>query len=307
MPQARVKITPQQQRTRLQRFVDDAQEFLNESSDPNMPDGEQPPGGDDGNGTHIHLHMGGAAPAAADPMDPSAPMPATDNAAPLDPAAPSQPDDGSGDLGNRVAALEAGQKQILAMLQQLTGANEPTGDEADPDAPPPADEGGDDGDPTRDEFPEDLEDKDKEKPVPARTTDSAALATSYRALLSDAEIIFPGFRAPTFDSAAKRTATVDRMCMIRRKVMDHAYATAEGKALIDTITGKKQFTLDSMKCTDVAVAFRSTAAAKRAINNAMAQGDGKPAKTLDGAPKQHTLADINKANDVFWSSQTAHA
>lgn len=307
MPQERVRLNAPQRRVRLARFLD---ELLEETSDPAMPDGEQPAGsGGDQNGTHIHLHMGGAAPGAANPLDPSLPQPGptADNLDPsappaADPANPSAPLNGDGDIGNRVAALEQGQQAILQQLQQITQMLNPTGDQAPPadpdDADPAESEGGPpDDDTTRDEMPEELEDKEK-----ARTTDSAALATSYSALLADAEILFPGYRAPTFDSAQKRTATVDRMCSIRRKVLDHAYATTDGKTLIDGITGKSTLTLDSMKCTEVATTFRSAVAARKVINNAITAGNGKvPTKTTDNArPKVRTAAEINAANKAFY-------
>lgn len=306
MPQERVRLNAPQRRVRLARFLD---ELLEETSDPAMPDGEQPAGGGDQNGTHIHLHMGGAAPGAANPFDPSLPQPGptADNLDPsappaADPANPSAPPNGDGDIGNRVAALEQGQQAILQQLQQITQMLNPTGDQAPPadpdDADPAESEGGPpDDDTTRDEMPEELEDKEK-----ARTTDSAALATSYSALLADAEILFPGYRAPTFDSAQKRTATVDRMCSIRRKVLDHAYATTDGKTLIDGITGKTTLTLDSMKCTEVAATFRSAVAARKVINNAITAGNGKvPAKTTDNArPRVRTAAEINAANKAFY-------
>lgn len=141
------------------------------------------------------------------------------------------------------------------------------------------------------------------------TRDSAALATSFTEFVSQAEILLPGFRVPTFDSAAPRAATVDSMCAGRRSVLLAAYATKDGKSLIDGITGQKELDLAKVDCSGVALTFRAAATAKGAMNNRAATGDGKtvPDQSQDKTPKRLTLAEINERTTAYWAERTAKA
>jgi uncharacterized protein len=132
--------------------------------------------------------------------------------------------------------------------------------------------------------------------------DSTALEKSHGEFVSQAEILVPGYRVPTFDSASPRKATVDSMCMGRRSVLMAAYATKDGKALIDGITGKTELDLSKAGCADVAVTFKAAAATKAAINNRAATGDTSTLPKTE-APKAVTLADINAANAKHWSQR----
>ena len=136
-----------------------------------------------------------------------------------------------------------------------------------------------------------------------KTRDSAALESGWKTLLAKAEVLVPGFRVPTFDAKAPRKKTVDSMCALRRKVMDAAWNTKDGSALIQGITGKSSLGLAKMGCADVAVLFNAASGAKAAINNAKATHDsaGPQAAAPKGIP---SLAAINKANADFWAKHT---
>lgn len=148
----------------------------------------------------------------------------------------------------------------------------------------------------------------KRKKAKASTGDSAALATSYTALASQAEILQPGFKVPTFDAAITRAATVDRMCNVRRKVLDAFGATPEGAVMLLAANGGNAVDLLSMDCAGCATLFTAAAGMKAAANNATATRDSKtmgaPTGILDvGAPKLPSPADFNKAADDFWKGQ----
>jgi len=307
----RKRLTTADALKRMRAIVGDAEALLEETADPSMAE----EGADPAGGTHIHIHTNGSS-GQGDPddMNPGN-MPktvATDedpNAGAPDGGQP----DAAGDIGARVAALETGMKQIAGTMSELValvkgGGEKPPvpGGDADPDEEDP------DGDPTKDEFPEDLKNKGddttkdelpeefKEK---QKTGDSAALSKSYQQLLSDAEVLVPGFRAPTFDAKANRAKTVDRMCSLRRKALDAFYMTTPGKQVVDTLTGKSDIVLEDMACAPLAQLFKSAAGATRLVNNRSATGD---AGTLPGkveAPKPLGITDLNKQNQEFWAKQ----
>ena len=52
-------------------------------------------------------------------------------------------------------------------------------------------------------------------------------------IASAAEILSPGFPVPTFDA----TTTQDQVCACQREALTKAYATDDGKKIIDAITG----------------------------------------------------------------------
>ena len=114
----------------------------------------------------------------------------------------------------------------------------------------------------------------------------------------------PGFRAPTFDSKAKRATTVDAMCALRRKVLDVAYATAGGQALLDSVHGSKGLALAKMTCVDAANLFRAAAGAKALLNNAQATKDSATTVKPPVAAV-HSIAAINEANRKYWEGRTA--
>jgi hypothetical protein len=243
------------------------------------------PTDEEGDGdTHIHIHTDGSAGKAA---------PSADDA---DPGASDDPTEA------RFQAIEQGMKEMGDAVRQLTEAvtkmaSPSTGaGDADPEDDEDLDP---EDDPTKDADPE-------EDPGKSKTTDSAALAKGYQQLLADAEVLVPGFRAPTFDAKAKRKAMVDRMCSLRRKVLDAAYLTDPGKLLIDSIHGAKTMDTTTMPCVQVAQLFRAAAGAQRLINNRTATGDAsKVPGNQEGQQNKSVAASIaalNEANAKFWGT-----
>ena len=174
------------------------------------------------------------------------------------------------------------------------GAPAPVQDDMDgqmvdnPDAgAPPADGDGD-------EMPEG---KTKDR---ATVGDSAALASSFQQLVSDAEILLPGYRVPTLDAALPRAKTIDRMCSLRKSVLDSIYLTPAGKSLVDGVSGTTELDTSKMTCSAAAVLFRSAASVKRMLNNRASTAD---AGRLPSATTNHTgsngatsIAALNEAN-----------
>lgn len=130
--------------------------------------------------------------------------------------------------------------------------------------------------------------------------DSAALETGFKAVVSDAEILVPGFQVPTFDAKASRKVTVDSMCGVRRKALDAFGATTAGARVLMAVNGGAA-TLDTakMQCGDVAALFRAAAGAQKLLTNKSMTGDAAhlPAQRIAVEPaKRMTIADMQAAN-----------
>ena len=267
--------------------------------DPSNPEAEGGPetmeGGGSGGDTHIHIHTAGETAAAVPSEDEVDPAPGTGD--------PGQP----GSIEDRVAALEAGLQQILALLQGDAGE----GGEADPAAGETTEDpeaAGDEADPDVVDQPGEEGEAD---PTKGKTGDSAALANSYQATLALAEVLVPGFKMPTFDAAAKRATTVDNLCAARRKALDTVYATADGQQLVNTVAGKTgdaALDLGKMKCGEVATLFKAAAGAKSLLNNRAQTGDGKmphqyrepEAANPNAAPR--TVDELNEFYAKYYAS-----
>ena len=249
-----------------------------------------------GGATHIHVHVGQGQQAGAANTDDA-------EEDPQDPEAKENPtmDD---DVDARFKSLEDGHAQlaqdmvdIKGMLAKLTGGD--GGGESTDDADPEDDKKKTDE--TTDEFPAD-EDKDKDK---TKTNDSKALESGYKQVMAQAEVLVPGFRMPTFDAAAKRAATIDKMCNARRQAMGACYATADGASLIQTVAGTKDVDLAGMNCKDLATIFRAAAGAKALMNNASATRDSGGVSKQPVPVQNHSISSLNEANRKFWEGQNS--
>jgi hypothetical protein len=250
-----------------------------------------------GGATHIHIHAGpggGNTPGMHEGMEK---------------VTSDEGEGGEDPYEARFAAIETGLQTLTAAVQKLAGAEAAETQET-------IEGDGMDEDPELEGSMNYTEDEGAEppgmKPVtpPAgsmRTGDSAALANGYQALLAQAEILVPGFRAPTFDSAAKRVKTIDAMCATRRKVLDLCYSTTAGKEIIDSVSGSKSLNLAKMDCQATATLFRAAAGAKSLLNNRQATGDsGTLGKSQQQAPRgPMTIAQLNAANAKFWEGRVA--
>lgn len=140
------------------------------------------------------------------------------------------------------------------------------------------------------------------------TGDSAALATSFQQFTAQAEILMPGFKAPTFDAATPRAKTVETMCGGRRNVLTMLGATTDGAALIAQVA-EDAFDVATADCATVGSIFKSAAAVRAAMNNRTGDRMGVPngvpsVLSMTGAPKVPSGDDINAANAKYWASRT---
>jgi hypothetical protein len=256
-------------------------------------------GDEDTGGTHIHIHTNGS-PDAQDPQEGAV--------SGQDDAEGGNPDGGSTDpTEQRFQALESSLAALTEAVNKLAGGgqSDDTDDEA-PDAQSTEGSEGAGGFPAKTPTDDDAEEAEVNKEGSGKTMDSAALETGYRALMADAEVLVPGFRAPTFDSKAKRKSTVDSMCAARRKVLDLAYSTNDGKTVIDSVSGGSALNLAGMTCVQTASLFKAAAGAKKLLNNRQATGDASRVPNQQapaGRTAVKSISDVNKANADFWAAK----
>lgn len=256
-------------------------------------------GGVSGSGdTHIHIHGPGGMgkPTAGTGTD-------EEDLNPADPDAGGDGDDRIGKLETAVAAITESMSSLTEVIRKMSGGGNSTDGEPDDEG-----EGAtEDGEPDDDE---DAKKKKEAEEAKSKTMDSAALATSYAKVQSQAEILVPGFRMATFDAKSKRASTVDAMCSARRKALGLACSTADGLALVTSVAGGTEPNVDKMDCKGVATLFVAAAGAKALLNNRTGTHDAnsmaKPASSTT-AVAALTPAALNAANKAFWDKMNAGA
>lgn len=237
--------------------------------------------------THIHIHQGGSKEAG--------------EGATGGEGGEGEKTETKDDVGARLDALEAGHKDLGAKLDQILSKLGGTGDASGEG------EGGGSGEEEEvkatDGMPEEVE-----AAMKAKTGDSAALQTCFKAVVADAEVLVPGFRLPTYDSKASRKKTLDSICQFRRGVLSHVAMTADGADFLATVNGGSAPALDKMSCAAAAALFRSAAGARRALNNRSATGDSGALPTKPGSkdrPTVRSIADLNAMNRKYHEGRSA--
>ena len=231
---------------------------------------------DEAGDTHIHIHGAGAQVegAAKDEVDPDAKTDKVED----DGDEPKWQQNASehADMSARISALEAA-------IAGLTPAAKAEDEEAMPTE-------------AMDEFPDDMKEK------AAKAKDSIYMADSFKDTVAMAEILVPGIRVPTFDSAQKPGTTFKKICGLRRQAMDLAYAQPATRGIVEDILNGKELDTKSMTCDAIRTLFRAAASAQRASNNSA--GAKKVAdKTQQSFKPMSTLADINRANAAKYANQ----
>lgn len=172
------------------------------------------------------------------------------------------------------------------------------------------------------ETPEEKEAREKREKEKKETDDEVAAAAEAQknGVLSDqdvliytgdsagliparAEILAPGIKLPTFDSAKASTKdTAAHLCACQRRALAAAHKTDDGKAVLAPLVGAATVDFDKMPPMAVNAIFTSAAEAMRAKNNA---GGGKGA-TIDVKPmgKMSVTDSIRKMQenaDKMWA------
>lgn len=282
------------------RKVLDAETALQEVEEADQGMAADEGGASGGGATHIHIHGSGG---MGKPQAGAADEEGDDNPADDD-VQGGGADDRIGKLETAVAAITETMGSLTEAIRKMSGGGNSTDGEADPD-----DEGStDDGMPALDAEADPDDEAKKKEEAKSKTTDSAALATGYAKVQSQAEILVPGFRMATFDAKAKRASTVDAMCSARRKALGLACATTDGAMLVTSVNGGVEPNVDKMDCKGVATLFVAAAGAKALLNNRTGTHDASTlAKPAAGAVAVAAItpASLNAANKAFWEKMNA--
>lgn len=261
------------------------------------------PDGDDGS-IHIHVHTGEQAPApdaaagATGSMD-DVDGDGTPNSADADPTAPN-----GSDLSSRVMELETAIGTLTALVQQLVAGGSGTPAKVADAALP--DDVQEDDTTTPPTEPVATTPAVVEPPVAAAVEgDSRALATSYQTMMSDAEVLVPGYKTPLMDTAMPRNEFVDSMCGTRRRVLEQFAQAQEGQQLLASLHGGAAPDLAVMDCAGVATAFTAAAGAKRLLNNAATLHDAHRAPQQPQVKSYTPLSGDMLAAQLadYWSRQ----
>lgn len=243
-------------------------------------------GGPDGGGDHhIHIHTNGSEAKDDDPADLGALKEEGDGEA--DPVAA------------RMDRLEATLAKLVPAIEKLLG-----GEDVDGDGEVPEDEG-EGGDPTEDALPEELTDADAKPPTGVqdrrRARDSAHLQEGFDGVLAKAELLAPGIRLPTFDAKADAARTIDSLCRLRRAALRTAWATDDGRSVINQVyQGDLSKNLGAMDCAKAALVFNGAAALVRSQTNAQLSSHHGTRDNADAKKGPRSLAEINEMNRVTY-------
>lgn len=260
------------------------EEILNEveeegiTQDDDLPEAAEP--GD----IHVHIHNGAAETLGETTVDEEDP----------DPDADPNPGEKTTDdeMGARVDALENQHKEILSQLAAISeklGMNKSTDDEENEELKEEITEE------AKDEMPEGLT-----KDSAFKFSDSRYLAKSFRDTMSKAEILVPGIRVPTYDSAAPAHVTFRQICNTRRTALDLAYSQVQTRGVIDEVLNGKNLDTRRMTCDAVRSAFNSASIIQKNSNNSGTHRAADPAKKPAGIT---SLAELNKANAQYWANK----
>lgn len=129
------------------------------------------------------------------------------------------------------------------------------------------------------------------KTADADTEEAKQARAAVGDAMAQAEILVPGFKAPTEDSI-KSMADVTGM---QRAVLVGFAATTDGAALLKPML--KGRTIDALSEEAVSMTFDAATEVQRILNNA---SGFKPAVTADNHQAPVSAASINAANSAFW-------
>ena len=187
-------------------------------------------------------------------------------------------------------------RQILKMLKTMDsrlGALEKKKTK-DSDDPKKETEDDTEEEPTKD-------DGDLTKAEPAKKLDEGGVekytGDSLQDIRSRAEILAPGLKLPTLDSASKDIGKVADTA--KRNALKLAYATADGVKTIGPFVGGANANIDALPSHTVDAAFIGASELIKQQNNAKGVRTG--VTTRDFGRQAPTIADINAKNRAFWN------
>lgn len=242
--------------------------------------------GDNMGGVHVHLHQGGG----TDAEEPEAAVGGAAEAVkkPMPGAEGGEATGGGGgsmeEILQRLAALE---RAVAILAQEEGGEQEETGE---PDTG--------EGQEAAKEESGSWSDRKGTKDSKAMVGDSTSLRNAWQEMLSRAEFLAPGIKAPTFDSKTSARVTTDSMCSFRRKVLKEALKEDDTKGAVEQLTGGK-VDFGQMTCDAVQYVYNGASELVRQSNTRRQTdgvGDGMNYHAAANASMLDTVKHINQKN-----------
>lgn len=234
------------------------------------------------------------------------------------PAATTTSDEGEGEAERREETQDEGEEapawfkahvdqnnarfeKIEGALAKLSGTADEAGAEEEEEGERTSDEELDPGLVQDEASEEEDEGGEKKGTQDSKTRDSANLSAAFQDVLSRAEILAPGIRLMTFDAKANRKLTLDRMCAMRRRALEHALKDEDTADVLKGLTGGRSPDLKKLTCDAVKVMFNAGSELVRSSNSAITSVGF--VHDHAGSTKPATIADINQRNREFWQSK----
>lgn len=230
-------------------------------------------------GGGLHIHMVGGADEEADPMEA---------------------------FGKRMDALEGGMKTISDYITAKSAEDKARDEKAAKDAAEKEEKekAGGAEDAEKAETEKELEDEapEGEAKEAKEAKDSRYLADAFQNSVAMAEILVPGFSAPSFDKAAAPKGSVKAICDFRKRVLDAAFTTTDGRVILNDLLGGKTLDTSKLSCAQTRSLFFGAAAAKKQMNNTGGGHTGDRAGLVVGAGGKaiRSVGDLQRrANEIY--------
>jgi hypothetical protein len=131
--------------------------------------------------------------------------------------------------------------------------------------------------------------------------DSAGLEPTFQDTIVRAEILAPGIKLIAFDAQAPAKSTGDNLCAFRRRVLDTAYQTEEGKSAIEPMLAGGRLDTKAMTCDGAAMLFIAASENMKRANNDRGAGNGI---AMDRSTvKVPTPRDLNEKHRAYWDKR----
>lgn len=146
----------------------------------------------------------------------------------------------------------------------------------------------------------------KDKTEDGKTVDAATMRAVMQTVRSHAEVLAPGHQLhmPTNDAKLTRGKFSDSMCNCKRKALDVAYRTEDGRKAIEPFLQGRTADFGRMNAKTVDAIFTGAAIARGMINDG-ASGKGLRAGITrdDFGPAPLTIDSLNKRHQEFWAKK----
>jgi Uncharacterized protein conserved in bacteria (DUF2213) len=129
------------------------------------------------------------------------------------------------------------------------------------------------------------------------------LREEWSETISQAELLMPGIRLPTFDAQLDDTQTRRALCDFRRKVLNASWETDKGLQIIRNVVTTDAPDFKGMTCDAIDVVFANAARRMRETNNILSIDRGASGARQEQAKVPKTPAELNAFYRDYYENQ----